>query len=106
MALGVIVILIGLFLFTGYRMDENPPEALYPLSIICWLIGGVIFVGALFGFQSGKTEQQTSSSNVQEETSTKASIPEQIEQLSKLKEQGVLSEAEFEEKKKELLSRM
>ena len=31
-----------------------------------------------------------------------ASIPDQIEQLAKLKDQGVLSEAEFEEKKKEL----
>ena len=34
------------------------------------------------------------------------SIPEQIEQLAKLKEQGILSEVEFEEKKKELLARM
>jgi hypothetical protein len=35
-----------------------------------------------------------------------SSIPGQIEQLAKLKEQGILSESEFEEKKRELLSRM
>jgi hypothetical protein len=35
-----------------------------------------------------------------------ASIPEQIEQLAKLKDKGILSEEEFEEKKKELLSKM
>ena len=33
-------------------------------------------------------------------------IPDQIEKLAKLKEQGILSDAEFEEKKKELLARM
>jgi hypothetical protein len=34
------------------------------------------------------------------------SIPEQIEALSRLKTQGVISEVEFENKKKELLDRM
>ena len=34
------------------------------------------------------------------------SIPEQIEALSRLKEQGVLSESEFETKKQELLKRL
>lgn len=34
------------------------------------------------------------------------SIPEQIEALGRLKSQGVITEAEFEEKKKELLDRM
>jgi hypothetical protein len=32
-------------------------------------------------------------------------ILQQIEQLAKLKDQGILSEVEFEEKKKELISR-
>jgi len=42
-----------------------------------------------------------------EETPASAgSIPEQIEQLVKLKEQGILTDAEFEEKKKDLLSRL
>ena len=35
----------------------------------------------------------------------KASIPQQIEQLAKLKDQGILSEVEFEKKKEELLLR-
>ncbi len=34
------------------------------------------------------------------------SIPHQIKQLAELREQGILSEQEFEEKKRELLSRM
>ena len=34
------------------------------------------------------------------------SIPEQIEALARLKDQGVISEAEFEEKKRDLLNRM
>ncbi len=35
-----------------------------------------------------------------------ASIPEQIEKLAKLKDQGILSKEEFDAKKKELLARM
>lgn len=38
--------------------------------------------------------------------SAEASIPDQIEALARLKAQGVLSEAEFEAKKEELLKRM
>jgi uncharacterized membrane protein YdbT with pleckstrin-like domain len=34
------------------------------------------------------------------------SVPEQIEALARLKEQGVLSDLEFEEKKRDLLNRM
>lgn len=34
------------------------------------------------------------------------SIPEQIKQISELKEQGIISEEEFEKKKKELLDKM
>ncbi len=49
------------------------------------------------------TPQQTISQEIIDDT---ANIPEQIEQLSKLKEQGIVSDAEFEEKKKELLTRM
>ncbi len=38
--------------------------------------------------------------------SGEASIPEQLEALARLKDQGVLSEAEFEAKKQELLKRL
>lgn len=41
-----------------------------------------------------------------EEVPREASIPEQIEALARLKEQGVLSETEFETKKQELLKRI
>ena len=39
-------------------------------------------------------------------SSAEASIPDQIEALARLKEQGVLSETEFETKKQELLKRL
>lgn len=35
-----------------------------------------------------------------------SSVPEQIAALARLNDQGVLSDAEFEEKKKELLKRI
>lgn len=38
--------------------------------------------------------------------SPKSDIPAEIKQLAELKDQGILTEEEFEEKKKELLSRM
>ncbi len=37
---------------------------------------------------------------------TGASIPEQIQALARLRDQGVLTEAEFESKKQELLKRL
>ena len=39
-------------------------------------------------------------------SSTSASIPDQIEALSRLREQGVLSEEEFQAKKQDLLNRL
>jgi hypothetical protein len=39
-------------------------------------------------------------------TETGDSIPEQIEALARLKEQGVITEDEFEVKKRDLLDRM
>jgi predicted Zn-dependent peptidase len=35
-----------------------------------------------------------------------ANVPEQIEQLAQLRDQGHITEAEFEQKKSELLGRM
>ena len=40
-----------------------------------------------------------------QEANPKISVPEQIERLAKLKDQGVLSETEFEEKKREYLEK-
>ena len=42
----------------------------------------------------------------QEARSCEASMADQIEGLARLKDQGILSEEEFQEKKKELLARM
>lgn len=48
------------------------------------------------GFENGKAEN----------TAQSADIPEQIEKLAKLKENGILSEEEFQAKKSELLARL
>lgn len=60
------------------------------------IIGAVMFVGGLVAFVTAKFSKKT----------YKQGIPEQIEQLSKLKEQGIISESEFEKKKQELLARL
>jgi hypothetical protein len=74
-------------------------------------LGIILLTVGLIGYV-----QQTSTSKIaqihigtqapQKATTSGESIPEQIEQLAKLKTQGILSEAEFEEKKKDLLSRL
>lgn len=55
---------------------------------------------------ANKEISQESASPHQKVAASERSIPEQIEQLAKLKAQGILSEAEFEEKKKDMLSRL
>ena len=74
-------------------------------------VGLVLLTVGLVGYfqqMSALTIAQTSIDiqSRQKDTASQANIPEQIEQLAKLKTQGILSEDEFEEKKKELLSRL
>lgn len=51
-------------------------------------------------------ESEKNNNRMMQPRSAGTSIPEQIEALSRLKEQGVLSPAEFDAKKQELLNRM
>ena len=51
-------------------------------------------------------ESEKNNNRMMQPRSAGTSIPEQIEALSRLKEQGVLSPAEFEAKKQDLLNRM
>jgi uncharacterized membrane protein YdbT with pleckstrin-like domain len=51
-------------------------------------------------------ESEKNNNRMMQPRSAGTSIPEQIEALSRLKEQGVLSTAEFEAKKQDLLKRM
>jgi len=82
-------------------------ESYLHVGIALMVIGALFIVGGYLA----KSFRQTGTSmpeqtKRQESTDKTASIPKQIEQLAKLKEQGILSESEFEEKKKELLSRL
>ena len=51
-------------------------------------------------------ESEKNNNRMMQPRSAGTSIPEQIEALARLKEQGVLSAAEFEDKKRELLKRL
>ena len=51
-------------------------------------------------------ESEKNNNRMMQPRAAGTSIPEQIEALARLKEQGVLSESEFEAKKRELLDRM
>lgn len=84
-------------------------------AVAIFVIVGLILLMLGFTRKSGshltKSFQQTDASmpeqtRRQESVDDTSSIPGQIEQLAKLKEQGILSESEFEEKKRELLARM
>ena len=109
--------------FAGQLHSWSPPFSEYEVVTLVGLGAAAIFVIVglillMLGFTrkseshlTNSLRQQTSASmpeqtRRQESTNDTASIPEQIEQLAKLKEQGILSESEFEEKKHELLSRM
>ncbi len=43
--------------------------------------------------------------NQKKKSSSEENVPDQIEKLSKLRDQGVLTETEFEDEKKKLLSK-
>ena len=51
-------------------------------------------------------ESEKNNNRMMQPRSAGTSIPEQIEALARLKEQGVLSDSEFEAKKQDLLKRM
>ncbi len=102
------VVVGGLLLFLYYT-SELPESYLY-VSIALFVCGILMIVGDQINKRIEAvritSEQQSSPSQEQRNSNKAKSIPEQIEELAKLKERGILSEAEFEEKKKDLLSRM
>lgn len=73
--------------------------------IICILIGGVI--GIIYALISAKNTSNTQESQTQEESKTKnISTEQQIEQIEKykqLKDEGLITQEEFEAKKKQIL---
>ncbi|HIE26868.1 TPA: SHOCT domain-containing protein [Candidatus Poribacteria bacterium] len=133
LTIGIIVCVIGGVLgvwvitrftsFAGQLHSWSPPFSEYEVVTLVGLGAAAIFVIVglillMLGFTrkseshlTNSFRQQTGASTPeqtrrQESVDDTASIPKQIEQLAKLKEQGILSDEEFEEKKHELLSRM
>lgn len=78
------------------------------LGVGLTIVGALFIVGSFIAsnWQRGTSKPELAPKQTEQGTDDAMSIPKQIEQLAKLKEQGILSEAEFEEKKKELLARM
>jgi positive regulator of sigma E activity len=133
MVIGVILLIAGavlsgvqLFLKEDVRvfgssigtMNKLPETYLY-VGLAGAIIGGLFIVGNRIKNSSTISTTTPPATRVsppetpsiepkgkEEMSPSRASIPEQIEQLAKLKEQGILSEAEFEAKKQELLSRL
>lgn len=58
------------------------------------------------GFEITKNEAQKTEAPVTSDATDKSNIPEQIEKLAALKDKGIISEEEFQNKKTELLSRL
>jgi hypothetical protein len=107
--------------FAGQLHSWSPPFSEYEVvtlvglgAVAIFVIVGLILLMLGFTKKSGshiaqsfrQTDTSMPKQTSQESVDDTSSIPGQIEQLAKLKEQGILSESEFEEKKRELLSRM
>ena len=71
--------------------------------IVFLILLGVYLINKRTAEKKRDSAKQTAMDGI---TASEISIPEQIEQLAKLRDKGILSEAEFAEKKKELLSKL
>jgi hypothetical protein len=115
---GIVLSFVQLFLkeditIFGSSIGSVPKldESYLYIGLALAIMGVIFIVGDIIKNPSQQTTTSTASPsvNVQPQSETEAaesSIPKQIEQLAKLRDQGILSEAEFEEKKKQLLSRL
>ena len=63
------------------------------VAVLTFIVVFGILLGVLFIVKS------------QKKASSEGNVPDQIEKLSKLRDQGVLTETEFEDEKKKLLSK-
>ena len=64
-----------------------------------------MLVGGLVGLGVSQMQKSKSTTGISTQ-GNESNIQEKIEQLAALKEQGLLSEEEFEQKKQDLLSRL
>ncbi len=95
--------LIGIWLITILNLlsyDTGEGYICSGKNVTSAVIASIIL--AFYGAVSGSKDKS-------DETSVKEStenVPEQIEKLSELKEKGIITEEEFEEKKKKLLEKV
>lgn len=113
-SLAAILLISGFVIFSktqrGWEYGRDTLLTAESLAYLVFTMAVLFGVLATFAFLEGKSTtrspQETNLKRTADSSTPGLSIPEQIEQLAKLKEQGILSKAEFEEKKKELLSRL
>jgi hypothetical protein len=100
-------------IYRWYKASNSGFNTGIEVGLICLIIAGILVYVKLFFFSDNKSESQTipsvTSEAIPKETQaeTKAeSTTDQIKKLAELKDQGILTEEEFEAKKKELLDRI
>ena len=73
------------------------------------MVGGTAYVAGKAGAKAGASQAQEQAAYVQQQAAQAAAAPAEadymaeLEQLAQLKAQGILSEEEFEAKKKQIL---
>lgn len=99
----------GIFAFGLKKKRVTKQSYLVVNFVRSGIEGAAIFSGdKLAQLQSNLTKARIdyNASHPSKQTTKQDSIPDQIKKLSDLKEAGVLTDREFEEKKKQLLARM
>jgi len=98
-------------IYRWYKASNSGFNTGIEVGLICLIIAGILVYVKLFS--DNKSESQTTppvtSEDIPKETQAEAkaeSTTDQIKKLAELKDQGILTEEEFEAKKKELLDRM
>ena len=111
MSINGIGILIPIYRIYRVLTGAHPATAGVLLMVLLIIITGILVYVKLFS--DNKSESQTTppvtSEDIPKETQAEAkaeSTTDQIKKLAELKDQGILTEEEFEAKKKELLDRM
>ncbi|MCP4657323.1 MAG: hypothetical protein GY856_18080, partial [bacterium] len=96
----------------GLRVNVLPESYLY-VGLVGAIIGALLIVGDRIRATSTAPSPMPPRAGVSpqgspfvESEEREGGIPLQIEHLARLRDQGILSEEEFEQKKKELLARM
>lgn len=102
--IGVIMLGIGAYIWNlGYG---NIGALITILPATLFVVGGLIVIA--FGLKkvssADKKEKEKETENAEKHSSVENNIVDQIREYKKLADEGIITETEFEEKKKQLLN--